>query len=125
MTPLCTCQAQRILGTWWSTYKVRSRRKVQTKSFFIHYKLDSQSCLAMLLKCIFPYLQCSVVPKPSYALGGFICTFSFLISLSLTLQTSKFRNQFTISSKYFDMACYLKRETYSGPISFEVQQNDI
>ena len=34
---------------------------------------------------------------------------------------SKFRNQFTISSKYSDMVCYLKRETYSGPISFEVQ----
>jgi hypothetical protein len=26
-----------------------------------------------------------------------------------------------ISSKYFDMACYLKQETFSGPISFEVQ----
>jgi hypothetical protein len=23
------------------------------------------------------------------------------------------------------MACYLKREAYSGPISFEVQRNDI
>ena len=57
--------------------------------------------------------------------GGFICTFSLLISLSITLQTSKFRNQFTISSKYFDMACYLKREAYSGSISFEVQWNDI
>ena len=32
-------------------------------------------------------------------LGGFICTFSLLISLSITLRTSKFRNQFTISSK--------------------------
>ena len=30
-----------------------------------------------------------------------------------------------ISSKYLDMACYLKQETYSGLISFEVQQNDI
>ena len=58
-------------------------------------------------------------------LGGFICTFSLLNSLSITLRTSKFRNQFTISSKYFDMACYLKREAYSGPISFEVQRNDI
>ena len=58
-------------------------------------------------------------------LRGFICTFSLLISLSITLWTSKFRNQFTISSIYFDMACYLKRETYSGPISFEVQRNDI
>ena len=27
--------------------------------------------------------------------GGFICTFSPLITLSITLQTSKFRNQFT------------------------------
>ena len=57
--------------------------------------------------------------------GGFICTFSLLISLSITLRTSKFRNHFTISSKYFDMVCYLKRETFSGPISFEVQRNDI
>ena len=32
---------------------------------------------------------------------------------------------FTISLKYFDMLCYLKWETYSGPISFEVQWNDI
>ena len=24
-----------------------------------------------------------------------------------------------------EMVCYLKRESYSGPISFEVQQNDI
>ena len=36
-------------------------------------------------------------------LGGFICTFSLLISLSITLRTSKFRNQFTISSKYFEL----------------------
>ena len=28
-----------------------------------------------------------------------------------------------ISSKYFDMVCYLKREASSGPIPFEVQQN--
>ena len=26
----------------------------------------------------------------------------------ITLRTSKFRNHFTISSKYFDMSCYLK-----------------
>ena len=59
-----------------------------------------------------------------FILGGFICTLFLLISLSITLQTSKFRNQFTISLKYFDMACYLKRESYSGPISFEVLRND-
>ena len=57
--------------------------------------------------------------------GDFICTFSLLTSLSITLQTSKFRKQFTISSKYFDMACYSKQETYSGPISFLVQRNYI
>ena len=28
-----------------------------------------------------------------------------------------------ISSKYFDMSCYLKREASSGSISFEFQQN--
>ena len=57
--------------------------------------------------------------------GGYICTFSLLISLSIKLRTSKFRNQFTITSKYFDIVCYLKRKTYSGPISSEVQRNDI
>ena len=59
--------------------------------------------------------------------GAFICTFSLLISISIPLWTSKFWNRFTISSKYFDMACYIKRETYSGPISgpIQVQQNDI
>ena len=48
--------------------------------------------------------------------GNFICTNSILISLSIRLRSSKFRNQFT-------MVCvmYLKRDTYSGPISFEVQ----
>ena len=53
-------------------------------------------------------------------MGGFISIFSFLILPSITLRSSKFRNHFTISSKYFDMACYLKWETYFGPISFEV-----
>ena len=52
--------------------------------------------------------------------GGF-----HLYLFPFTFQTSKFKNQFTISSKYFDIACYLKQETYSGPIFFEVQQNDI
>ena len=56
---------------------------------------------------------------------SFICTFSLLISLSVILRTGKFMNQFTISSKYLDMVCYLKQETYSAPISFEVQQNVI
>ena len=49
------------------------------------------------------------------SMGGFICTFFLLISFLITLRTSKFRNQFTISSKYFDMACYLKQETYFCP----------
>ena len=57
--------------------------------------------------------------------GGFHLYLFPFIFLSITLQTSKFRNQFTISSKYFDMACYKKWATYSGPISFEVQKNDI
>ena len=56
---------------------------------------------------------------------GFICTFSLLISLSITLWSSKFRNKFTVSSKCFDTVCYLKRETYFGPISFEVHRNGI
>ena len=56
---------------------------------------------------------------------GFICTFSLLIYPSITLRSSKFRNRFIISSKYFHMVFYLKWETYSGPFSFEVQGNDI
>ena len=60
-----------------------------------------------------------------FILGGFICTLFLLISLSITLQTSKFRNQFIISLKYFDMACYLNQETYFCSISFEVQGNGI
>jgi hypothetical protein len=94
--------------------------------------LSSQLVLAMML---FPPLDTK--PFSSFAhqefcsqflsthWWGFICTFSLLISLSITLQTRKFRNQFKISSKYFDMACYLKRETFSDPISFEVQWNVI
>ena len=66
-----------------------------------------------------------ITASKNHCMGGFICTFSLLISLSIILRSSKFRNQFTISSKYFDIMCYLKRETYSGPISFEVQRNDI
>ena len=66
-----------------------------------------------------------IIYKLRKPIGGFNCTFSLSISLSITLRTSKFRNQFTISSKYFDMVCYLKQETYCVPISFEVKQNDI
>jgi hypothetical protein len=75
-------------------------------------------------------MHCSCWPgiRPISDLSGtqesFICTFSLLISLSFTFQSSKFRNHFTISSKYFDMVCYLKQEASSPPISFEVKQND-
>ena len=43
----------------------------------------------------------------------------------LSLANDKFRNHFTISSKYFDMVCYLKWEASSSLISFEVKQTDI
>ena len=43
----------------------------------------------------------------------------------LSLGNDWFRNHFTISSKYFDMTCYLKWEASSSPISFEVQRTDI
>ena len=60
-------------------------------------------------------------------IGGFICTFSLLISLSVALQTSNsgVSSQSVQNSKYFDVARYLKQEAYSGPISFKVQRNDI
>ena len=70
----------------------------------------------------------STIPYLIFLNSGWVSSvpFRFLFLFQLhALRTSKFRNQFTISSKYFDMACYLKRENYSGPISFEVQQNDI
>ena len=37
-----------------------------------------------------------------------------------SVANDKFRNHFTISSKYFDVASYWKQEAYPGPISFEV-----
>ena len=56
---------------------------------------------------------------------GFICIFSLSRSLSIILQTSKFRIQLSSNAKYFDMESYLKRESYYDPISFEVQQNNM
>ena len=79
-----------------------------------------------ILLCLVTFLSMRFRAVGTYKdVGGFICTFSLSISLSITLRTSKLRNQFTISSKYLDMACYLEQETYSDPISFEVQGNDI
>ena len=49
----------------------------------------------------------------------------FSFRFPFQLHCELFRNQFTISSKYFDMACYLKQEAYSGPVSFVVQQTDV
>ena len=57
--------------------------------------------------------------------GRFICKFSFLISNSITLANDKFKNHFTISSKYLDMVCYWKHECSFASISFEVSQNDV
>ena len=42
----------------------------------------------------------------------------FWFPFQLHCETSKFMNQFTISSKYFHMAMFLYRESYFGPISF-------
>ena len=67
--------------------------------------------------CFFKDRFCFVSPRHisiSFiigCLGGFIFTFSLLISLSIILQTSKFMNQFTISWKYFDMACRVLPKT--------------
>ena len=41
---------------------------------------------------------------------------------SQMIECYQFRCHFAESQ---EMKCYLKQETYSGPISFEVQQNDI
>ena len=59
-------------------------------------------------------------------IGGFhLYLFPFDFPCNYIANYSNFRNQFTISSKYFDMVWYLKSEAYSGPISFEVQRNKI
>ena len=57
--------------------------------------------------------------------GGFICTFSFLISLSFALANDYFKNHFTISSKYFDMVCYRKYKPSFASIDFEVPRHDL
>ena len=110
---------------------MQAQAKIQNhllKDFFPIWQMKLlKNCLTfivLILKCSNMNTKLFYIRK-FHSMEGFISTFSLLISLLITLWTSKFRNQFTISSKYFDMACYLKRETYSGPISFEVQQNDI
>ena len=68
-------------------------------------------------------------------LGGFICISPSWLSVtssscqccwtrmtSQMIECYQFRCHFVESH---EMACYLKWETYSGPISFEVQWNDI
>ena len=60
------------------------------------------------------------------SLEGFICTFSLLISLSIALRTIKFRNLFTISSKYSELVSSdvillnLKRDRTRIGLSFQV-----
>ena len=51
-------------------------------------------CLRAIQLVSEPWNQ--VVSSTDVTKGGFICTFSLLIFLSITLQTSKFRNQFKI-----------------------------
>ena len=64
-----------------------------------------------------------------YSLGGIIRTFSLSISLSITLRTSKFRNQFTISSRYFELvssdviSLNLKRDRARIGLSFQVTRH--
>ena len=104
------------------------KRKKEKKQISVQYLKQVYIMWAAFLISLFCFKICSF--SKSFvagrillvsSLGGFICTFSLLISPSITLPSSKFMNQFTISSKYFDMVCYLKQETYSGLISFEIQ----
>ena len=77
-------------------------RQSETKSRFrcqIFRKLASIFKLRFR-QMVFGYLV-SVYSLNLWSLGGFICTFSLLISLSITLRTSKFRNQFTNQFKIF------------------------
>ena len=52
-----------------------------------------------------------------------VCVRSMVIlrMASQMIECYQFRCHFAESQ---EMACYLKREAYSGPISFEVQRND-
>ena len=107
--------------------KSRIMRGPGKKFFHIEQDLDSGRIPKIILKPASDVSRSEFLKNPwgrklQLIMAGFICTFSLLISLSITLRSSKFRNKFTTSSKYFDMVCNLKRETYSGPISFEVQQ---
>ena len=83
-----------------------------------YYRAHSNPRLAAAAVVTNSTTRFSVERKPgtllqlSHILEGFNCTFSLSISLSITLQISKFRNQFTISSKYFDLVCYLKRDLF-------------
>ena len=56
-------------------------------------------CATLLTRQKSVFVRCGFVSS--------VPTFSRLIPLSFTFQSSKFRNQFKISSKYFDMACCL------------------
>ena len=120
---------------------MQAQAKIQNhllKDFFPIWQMKLlKNCLTfivLILKCSNMNTKLFYIRK-FHSMEGFISTFSLLISLSITLWTTylvssgissqSVHNQFTISSKYFDMVCYLKQETYSGPISFEVQQNDI
>ena len=88
--------------------------------------------LGMQCKIVFWVLE---IFQSNSNLGGFICTSLSWLSVtssssqcgwtrmaSQMIECYQFRCHFAESQK---MACYLKREAYSGPISFEVQQNDI
>ena len=92
--------------------KCREKEKNRFNSRFT--KANTHSLFPSVRNCIINLTYWSIW------LGvWFVYTFSLLISISITLQFAM--NQFTISSKSFDMVCYFKQENYSGPISFEVK----
>ena len=102
-------------------------RFLNARSTKIHSTVGCKNVLRVKIKVIQSKASKHFIAVDSSILhnsvGGFICTFSRLISLSFTFQSSKLGNHFTMSSKYFDMV-YIKRDSSSCPISFEVKWND-
>ena len=84
---------------------MQAQAKIQNhllKDFFPIWQMKLlKNCLTfivLILKCSNMNTKLFYIRK-FHSMEGFISTFSLLISLSITLWTSKFRNQFTISSQ--------------------------
>ena len=79
---------------------VRSyHQEVNSQKIFLHHRLPQYLTISFFF--IHFHSRTMWLAKDTYSLGGFVCTFSLWISLSIKLRTSKFRNQFTNQFKIF------------------------